>query len=331
MNGTDLFVSIVAPLRDDGAIVEAFVRETMVVLRENYRDYELVLVDDGSTDDTRERLERLLAEHECVRVVRLSRSFGEEVALAAGLDSAIGDYVVTMLPDSDPPELIPRIVERARGGAGVVFGIRETRTGDRLTMRVAVRLFHMLARRVFRVDVPRNATHFRAFSRQALNAVLAIRDSARYLRVLAVSIGYANRSFRYRPICRSGRPRRKSLVEAVGLAVDLVVTGSRRPLRIVTWFGAAASGLSLLYSGYVILVYLLKDDPAEGWTTLSLQISIMFFFLFVAVAVISEYIGHILAETRNRPLYHVLDELNSSVLLADPERRNVVVGLPEAS
>lgn len=330
-NGTEIFVSVVAPLRDDGAIVEAFVDETAGVLRESYRDYELVLVDDGSTDDTLDRLDRLLARHQCVRVVRLSRSFGEEVALAAGLDSAIGDYVVTMLPDSDPPELIPRIVEQARTGAGVVFGIRETRAGDRLAMRVAVRLFHWLAQHVLRIDVPRNATQFRAFSRQALNAVLAIRDSARYLRVLAVSIGYANRSFRYRPICRGGSPRRKSLVEAVGLAIDLVVTGSRRPLRLVTWFGAAASAFSLLYSGYVILVYLFKDDPAEGWTTLSLQVSVMFFFLFVALAVVSEYIGHILAETRNRPLYHVLDELNSCVLLADPERRNVVVGLPEGS
>jgi len=327
----DLFVSVVAPLRDDGAIVETFVDDTMCVLREAYRNYELVLVDDGSTDDTHWRLDRLLARHDCVRALRLSRSFGEEVALAAGLDSSIGDYVVTMLPDTDPPELIPRIIEQARSGAGVVFGIRDVRSGEPLAMRVAVQLFHWFARNVVRIDVPRNATQFRAFSRQALNAVLAIRDSARYLRVLAVSVGYANRSFRYRPICRSGRPRRKTFVEAVGLAIDLVVTGSSRPLRLVTWFGAAASAASLLYSGYVILVYVLKDHPAEGWTTLSLQVSVMFFFLFVALAVVSEYVGHILTETRARPLYHILDELNSSVLLAEPARRNVVFELSDRS
>jgi len=325
----EYFVSVVAPLHDDADIVDGFVRDTIRVLRESYSYYELVLVDDGSTDDTLARLEHLLRELEGVRVIRLSRRFGEEVALSAGLDAVIGDYAVTMLPDSDPPELIPEIVDQAREGSGVVFGVRRERSGEPFAMRAFSRLFYWVAARIAKIDIPRNSTQFRVFSRQALNAILEFKDRSRYLRVLAVHIGYANRSFVYRTISRSGKPRRKGFVEAINLAVDVIVAGSRRPLRLVSALGVFASALSLIYSGYVIVVYLVKDRPAEGWTTLSLQASGMFFLLFVLLTVVSEYVGQILAEARGRPLYHVLEELTSQVLVPDEGRRNVVTDVAE--
>ena len=136
---TDCFVSVIAPLRNDGDIIDAFTDEVAAVLETNYRHFEIVLVDDASSDDTVHRAQSLLERHRNLRVIRLSRNFGQEIAISAGLDSVIGDFVVVMLPDSDPPDLIPNIVEQARQGAGVVFGVRRNRAGEPWTLRAGAR------------------------------------------------------------------------------------------------------------------------------------------------------------------------------------------------
>src|SRR5206468_2184236 len=111
---SDCFVSVVAPLHDDADIVEGFVRDVLAVVSAEYANYELVLVDDGSGDDTSARVTRLLSEERCIRLVRLSRRFGRDIAISAALDTVIGDFVVVLVPESDPPELIPAIVEECR-------------------------------------------------------------------------------------------------------------------------------------------------------------------------------------------------------------------------
>jgi dolichol-phosphate mannosyltransferase len=324
MVASDCFVSVVAPLSNDGEIVEAFVAETLAVLGANYANYELTLVDDGSTDDTVERVKALLPRERCIRLIRLSRRFGQEIAISAGLDTVIGDFVVVMLPDSDPPGLIPRMVEQSRGGSGIVFGIRASREGEPWLLRAGTSLFYDLCNRVLDLGLPRNSTHFRVLSRQAVNAVIQIKDRFRYLRTLSAYVGYDNQSFVYETISRRARRQRKSLWEAVNLAISIIVANSVQPLRLVSWLGVLISGMNLLYIGYIILIYLFKPNVAEGWTTESLQSATMFFFLFLILAAICEYLGRLLGESRDRPLYFVMAEHNSSVLMVDAERRNVV-------
>jgi hypothetical protein len=157
-----------------------------------------------------------------------------------------------------------------------------------------------------------------------VNAVTRIKDRNRYLRVLTASVGYAARALPYEPLARHGRPKHKTLAESVSLAINLMVTQSTHPLRLVSWLGLGASVVNLGYLGYVVAVYLLKSKVAEGWTTLSLQVGGMFFLVFLILSVMAEYLGRLMEETRERPLYHVLEERSSNVLLADPERRNVV-------
>ena len=324
MATSDCFISVVAPLHNDSAIVDAFITEVMAVLRESYTNYELILVDDGSVDDTAAKVTVLLNQHDCIRLIRLSRKFGTEIAIAAGLDSAIGDFVVIMLPESDPPQLITEIVQKARGGYGVVFGVRKDRSGEPLLMRAGASLFYWSANRLFKLALPKNAAPFRVMSRQAVNAVTQMKDKYRYLRVLTSYVGYSSRSFFYEPINRYGKPRTKGFFEAVNLAIGIIVTNSTHPLRFVSWLGLLAATLNVLYVGYIVVIYLFKKDVAPGWTTLSLQTAGMFFFVFLLLTILSEYIGRILEESKERPLYYVLEERNSSVLLADQERRNVV-------
>lgn len=324
MATSDCFVSVVAPLYNDAEIVEAFIVEVIIILQENYSNFELVLVDDGSTDHTGVKVTSLLNRYKCIRLIRLSRRFGTEIAIASGLDSIIGDFAVVMLPDSDPPQLIPEIVLQAREGQGVVFGIRKDRSGEPFMIRVATHLFYWLCRKILNLSLPENSTHFRVLSRQAVNALIQIRDRHRYLRLLSTYVGYTNQSFYYTSINRYGRPKTKGFFEALDLGIGIIVTNSTHPLRFVSGMGLFAGTLNVVYVAYVMAIYFFKDRVAEGWTTLSLQTAGMFFFVFLILTVLSEYVGHILEESKERPLYYVLEEKNSSVLIADQERRNVV-------
>ncbi len=322
---SDCFVSVVAPVRNDAGIVEGFVSETMDVLRRNFANHELVIVDDGSDDDTFRRLTQIVDAFESVRVIRLSRHFGEEVAISAGLDSVIGDFVVIMLPNTDPPALIPEFVEKARAGAGVVFGVRRSRRGDSIVVRMLARLWYWYAHRFLQLNLPANSTQFRALSRQAVNAVVRIRDRHRHLRILSGDIGFEHAGIEYDPIARDPSKPERSTIDRIAVSIDIIISHSSHPLRIVTALGIVGGVLNVLYAIYVVSIYLFKRNVAAGWTTLSLQNAGMFLLIFVILTVLSEYIGHILVETRDRPLYYVADEHAGTASVAQDERRNVVV------
>lgn len=321
---SDLFVSVVAPVRNDAGIVGPFVDEVIAVLRTHYLNYELVIVDDASEDGTVEAIRPLLERYECIRVVQLSREFGEEIAIAAGLDSVIGDFVVVMVPNTDPPALIPAFVDRARQGAGVVFGIRSERVGDSALVRLFAPLFYWYDRHFLHLNIPKDSSQFRALSRQAVNAVVQIRDRSRYLRVLSADVGYAHTGIAYQPINRNPDRAVRSLWNRLNVAIDIVIANSRHPLRFVTLLGVTGAALNALYALYVLVVFFNKRQVAEGWTTLSLQSAGMFFLVCLVLTVLSEYVGHILVELSHRPLYYVRDEQNSRAPIADQDRRNVV-------
>jgi glycosyltransferase involved in cell wall biosynthesis len=280
-------------------------------------------VDDGSLDNSQEVMATVLEQVDCVRYLRLTRSFGEEVAISAGLDSVIGDFVVVMSIDGDPPALIPEFVEEARKGCDMVFGVSD-RQKKSLLARLGSRLFHWYYKRVTGLEFPKNITQFRVYSRQALNALMQIKDRHRNLRFASHQIGFKRKSINYKLESQCGRAPGVSFFELVNTALNVVVSTSRHPLRFLAWLGVLASVLNLVYVFYILAVYLFKANVVEGWTTLSLQQAVMFFFLFIILGLLSEYIGHILEETKTRPQYYILEEATSSVMLADESRLNVV-------
>lgn len=321
---SDCFVSVAAPLHDDADIVESFLKDLGAVLREHYAHYEIVLVDDGSTDRTTEVVSELIERTDSVRLITLSRSFGQEVAIAAALDAVIGDYVVIMLPDSDPPEMIPEMVETSRRGSPLVLGVRTHRPGEGFLARLGARLFYRYCNRVLHLNLPENSAVFRVMSRQAVSAVTQIKDRLRHIRIFGAYVGYSSEQVEYEPVSRRGRPRPRGLMDSVQTAVGIIVAASPHPLRLVTWMGVGVSLLNVLVMIYVVMTYLLSEQVAEGWVTRSLQTASMFFFLFLMVAVLCEYVGRILSEIQERPLYYVRDERSSPTLIVDGERKNVV-------
>jgi len=322
MSESEHFVSVVAPLHT-GVRVTEFVSQLSALLAEHYRQFEIVLVDDGCDEALVQSVSLLLDQFRHVRLIRLTRKFGFETALLAGLESVIGDYVVVMRPDYDPPERIPEMVQQAARGFDIVTGVQAHPERDSWFALRASRLFYWYANRVLRLDLPLHSTDFRVLSRRAVSAFIRIKDRMRHFRMYGAFVGFRSITFPYEPLS-SGATQQRSLRERIALSVGVIVANSVQPLRLVSLLGLFAAILNVCYAFYVVLVYLFRDDVAPGWVTLSMTSSAMFFLLFLTIAVISEYLGRILLETRDRPQYYVLEELNSRVVLDGDEQRNVV-------
>ena len=304
-------ISIVAPLEGDTtATVVAFVEETVGVLRQLVTHYEIILVDDGVSAETVAGVRALLEQYDFVRFLRLSRHFGEETAIAAGLDVAIGDYVIVMLPNMDPPSLIPEFFERARADADIVYGVRLHRKSEPFWYRAGARLFYWYINSVVKAGIPNDSTQFRCMSRQVVNAITQIRDPDQYLRLLTSYIGFRKEALPYSPINRTGEPTVRPKREAVNLARALVMDHTTHPLRTVIWIGVVIA----LFNAVVVAV--------QGG---ELHDALAFLVLSVMLAFVGEYVGGLSRRMRDRPAYYVREEHTSSVLLRE-ERRNVVTG-----
>jgi glycosyltransferase involved in cell wall biosynthesis len=321
---TDTFASVVAVLRSYARFLPAFIDDVLSTLDEHYSNYELVLVDNGSRDETPRIVRDLLKAKKCVRYLRLSRRQNAETAVMAGLDAAIGDYVVTLHPEFDPPSEIPAMVDACRGGADVVFGIAPFPSPPGWLYRGLRRAFHRMAKGMLGVEPPRANSMYRGLSRSAVNALTRVRRRRRFFGQLASEIGLSIATHEYQFISRSGKAPRVNLRRAARSAASLAMNHSAAPMRLVSLLGLAGSLLSLLYSLYVVGIYFLKNDVMPGWTTLSLQMSGLFFLTFVMLTLIGEHLGRLIDESVDRPLYHVREEQSSSVMLSDLARRNVM-------
>jgi len=318
------FVSVVAVLSDDSDILEKFFEETISVLKSSYQHYEIILVDNGSQDETSETINGLLKEHESVRYIRLSRKFKTEAAISAGLDSAIGDVIVVLEPQMDPPSLIPDMVERLRQSKGVVFGVRRKSIEESILCKVGRKIFYGICKLIMKFPPPENATYFMGLARQSLNAIIQIKDQSRFIRIFGGYVGFKKESFEYDQRCLREKRRQESLVEKIRYAVNIIISNTMNPLVFVSYLGLFASLLNFAYIGYLFAVAISKESTVEGWLSTSMQTSLMFLFAFIILTVLCEYISRIFDEIKHRPAYFIEDEKNSSVLFSDEDRKNIV-------
>ena len=205
----------------------------------------------------------------------------------------------------------------------MLYGIRNTPRDEPLHVRVCAKLFYWYASRVIHLELPRNATHLRVLNREAMNALLKLHRRELYLRVLPLYIGFKSEPFVYAPIDRSGSGQRRSFGELVNTAVALTIDNSAHPLRLVSVLALTASVMNILYALYVVIVFLLKRQVAEGWVTTSLQNALQFFLLSLALSALCEYTGRIFNRVGGQPSFYIMDERNSAVELRE-DRRNVL-------
>ncbi len=324
MSKAEILVSAVAVLGDHAAILPAFIEEVGAVLDQHYSNYEIVLIDNGSTDGTEKIARQMLSVHKCVRYLRLTRRTDHETAIMAGLDAVIGDYVVTLHPDFDPPAEIVPLVDGCRSGNDLVLGVDKQPCTSGPVYRALRYLFLSMYRRLIGIEFVTGATGLRCLTRQAVNALVKVRLRRRFFPLVATDLGLRTVVHCYNRMSRSGQHPKPDLFRAVRGGMSILVHNSITPLRLASSLGIFGSLLSFFYSIYVIAIYLFKSDVMPGWTTLSLLMSGLFAFVFLMLALMGEYLGRLLEESPDRPLYHVRDEQSSAILLSDLNRRNVL-------
>ncbi len=318
----EIFVSVVLIANETCRHIDRQIKQISKILFAQYANYEVLIIDNHMPPTELDKATGLLAELPCLRIVRLSKVVTRDTAAFAGLEASIGDYVVLMVASHDPPAKITDFINKNRK-VDIVFGISARQLRRGLLNRYGSAIFYWYNKRYLGLSIPVASTYFMSLSRRAINAATTSERFARHIRYMARQIGYQSDELVYHPLA-SVQPEKKRAHQLVISALELASGYSKHPLRFVSWLGLAGAGLNLIYGTYVILVRVFKHDVVEGWTTLSLQLAIMFFFLFLILAVLCEYVGKILEESRNETPYHVMEELTSKVSLANVNRRNIV-------
>lgn len=321
VNLQETFISVILVADKNINDLAKEVQVTAEILRSRYANYEIIIIDNQIGDIVIDGISVLLDEIPCIRIIRLSKPETRDVCIFVGLESAIGDITVIALLGQDPVELIPDFIEKAQK-SDIVFGISSLRIRVGFINETGARLFYWYNKKYLGIDIPSNSTYFMALSRRVINAVTRTERYAKHIRYLARQIGYNSDELHYKP--KSIKGDKKHIRALIISALELSTNYSKYPLRFVSWLGLAAALLNLFYAGYVVIINIVKKHVAEGWTTTSLQSSLMFFLLFLILAILSEYIGKILEESRNEPSYHIIEELNSKVSVADATRRNII-------
>jgi dolichol-phosphate mannosyltransferase len=301
-------IDIVAPVFDEEDCLERFHAELAAVLDTLPYRFRVVLVDDGSSDRTPQLCRELRARDGRVEYVRLSRNFGHQAALTAGLDVTDADAVITMDADlQHPPSEIPRFIAAWEAGAELVSGVRGTTRELSVVKNLSSRLFYRLLNALSEVPITPDAPDFRLLDAKVVAAIRSLREQSRFLRGMYAWIGFRQEAITYRQAAREAGTSKFTTARMMQLALTAVLSFSRVPLRIATFVGLAVSGLSFLYGLYAIAQALLFRAALPGWTSLAVLVSFLAGIQLLTLGLFGEYLGQVLAETKQRPLYIVAD------------------------
>ncbi len=305
-------LSVVAPVCDEQDTLREFHRRVIAAVGD--RPLELVIVDDGSTDGTAAILEELADADPRVRVVGLSRNFGHQTALTAGLDHARGDVVVMLDADlQDPPETIAVMLDRWREGADVVYAVRRHRDGETRFKLATARGFYRVFGALTQVGAEADAGDFRLLDRRALDALLAMRERNRYLRGMTIWIGFTQAAVSYERDARTAGATKYTVRRMVRFSLDAISSFSNAPLQLATVLGFVFSGLAFVAIP-VIIGLRIAGSYLPGFSTITIVVLLLGGIQLIAIGIIGEYIGRIYDEVKGRPLYVVRSTRNLDVL-----------------
>ncbi len=305
-----VMLSVIVPCFNEAETITHTHVRLVEALREITPDFEIIYVDDGSRDTTAELLRDIQSGCGEARVIRLSRNFGHQIAVSAGIEYSRGDAVVLIDADlQDPPEVIADMVHKWREGFHVVYGQRVERSGETKFKLLTARAFYRLINRLSEVPIPLDTGDFRLMDRAVVTALLRMRERHRLLRAMTSWVGFKQTALPYKRAERfagtSKYPFRKMLV----LAIDGIVSFSAVPLKIVTTVGLGFSALSVVGILYAIILRLLTSYWVPGWTLIFITTMLIGGLQFLFLGVIGEYIGRIYSEAKDRPLFLVMEEL----------------------
>ncbi len=316
-------LTVLVPVYNEEAVIGEFYRRTVDVCETlKGTRFELLFIDDGSSDRSIELLHDLIQDDPRVSLIRLSRNFGKEAALTAGLDHVDSDAVIIIDADlQDPPELIPDMLKLWRQGYDTVYGQRTERHGESFTKKVTASAFYRLMAHVGRFSIPRDTGDFRLLSRRAVNALKSLPESNRFMKGLFSWIGYPQIALKYSRDPRHAGDTKFNYWKLWNFALDGITSFTTLPLKLASYIGVLLAFGSFVYGAYVVVKTLLWGDPVPGYPSLMTVILFIGGIQLMFLGVLGEYLGRMFDETKRRPLYLIQEHVRGS----ENERKNSVI------
>lgn len=309
----NMMLSVVAPMYNEEEVIGAFIQATLDVLSKNFLNYELILVDDGSKDDTVAVCSAYMQGNSKLRLISFSRNYGHEIASTAGLEHALGDYVVLM--DSDlqhPPKIIPDMVEKSLDGYDVVCALRSNRNDESWLKRTTARWFYKISCKMTGFELDSDTGNFRLLNRKVVDSLNKMKESNRHLIMMFAYLGYKTANISFHCPERAAGKSKYNTRKLIALSLDSIIGFSSRPLRLMSIFSVMISIVMMFYAGFILIQkFFSHQQLADGMASVIFLISGLFSILFLFLAVISEYISRILIESKNRPLYNIKHDLKN--------------------
>ncbi|TQF77114.1 glycosyltransferase family 2 protein [Elioraea sp. Yellowstone] len=308
-------LSVVVPAFDEAEVLPAFHRRLAAAMEGIGLAWEVVYVNDGSHDATLEVMLGLRAADPRVAVVNLSRNFGKEIALTAGLDHARGTEAVVVIDADlqDPPEVIPDLVAAWREGFDVVYAQRRVRHGEGVLKRATAAAFYRLMQRIGgRVRLPKDTGDFRLMSRRALDALLTLREQHRFMKGLFAWVGFPSRAVLYDRAPRAAGRTKWNWWKLWNLSLEGITSFTVAPLKVATYLGLVTAAIALVYGTVVVVKTLLFGNPVAGYPSLMTVMLFLGGVQLITLGIIGEYLGRVFNETKRRPLYLVERHLPSA-------------------
>ncbi len=302
-------LSVVVPVFNEAAVLAELQRRLQAVLAACAPDYEILFVDDGSSDESPAMLLAAAAADPRVRVLTFSRNFGHQPAVTAGIEHARGAAIVVMDADlQDPPEVIPELLAQWRAGFEVVSAVRGVREGENAIRLLLIRVFYRLLRMITTVDMTPDVGDFRLLDRRVADALNRLPERNRYVRGLIRWLGFRHTEVTYRRAPRHAGSTKYPYAKLVGLALNGITGFSTLPLRIVTYLGFAVSALSLGLVAYGVYGRFMEGRTPLGWASVFVAVSFLSGVQLVAIGILGAYVSRIFEEVKGRPLYVIASD-----------------------
>jgi polyisoprenyl-phosphate glycosyltransferase len=299
--------SIIAPIFNEAETMPEFYRRMCAVMDATGQPWELILVDDGSSDNSKELMQTMAAKDDRIRPVIFARNFGHQIAVTAGLDYARGDAVVIIDSDlQDPPEVIPELIAKWREGYEVVYAVRAEREGESWFKLWTASLFYRMIYRITDVKIPLDTGDFRLMDRKVVNVMKRMRERDRFLRGMSAWVGFKQVGVPYKRNARFAGSTKYPFKKMFKLAMNAVTGFSYFPLQLATYIGFVAAGLSILLIPVVVLVRLMTSfHELTGQATTLIAVLFLGGVQLISLGILGEYLGRVYDEVKGRPLYVV--------------------------
>jgi polyisoprenyl-phosphate glycosyltransferase len=305
-------LSVVVPAYNEQEVLPEFHRRVCESLSPLSIRTEIVYVNDGSTDGTLKVIQDLRCGDERIGIVDLSRNFGKEIALAAGIDCAKGDAIVVIDADlQDPPELISEFVKYWKDGYDVVYGKRISRAGETLIKKFTAHAFYRLANRIGEIKIPEDTGDFRLLSRRAADSLMELRERHRFMKGLFTWVGYSQMEVTYKRDPRYAGKTKWNYWQLWNFALEGITSFTTAPLKVATYLGFIVALVAFVYAAIIIYRTLLYGNPVRGYPSLMVVILFLGGIQISAMGILGEYLGRVFDETKCRPLYFLKGYLPS--------------------